>query len=833
VREYYEKVSVPQAPEEPDERVDRMTGLPYDMQAGGAFVDEEDRMGFSAAGLVTLIKRLTRSADDVVDDIRPTTRVDIDDDTRSTLLEFRSNEPENFVDPEDVQYSSRRVSLDNDGNRVEYRQPNKTYFITKQEVGDRLSKDLDDEINSIPEEDVDIVQEYFTSIPKVSGSPPPAASVTKQEFLKDSVEQKPQYNGSFFSTERYDNPLSVRLPRELGLHVGTKGQAETILMRGAYPFSENMVERVAARMYMDRGMTEQAARVAVSQDGVPDEVLDFIMPELMQSVPTGVTPSLREGFINVKNPLVLDTDMINWNPAKFLGGYDPDNTMRLSDQAQSFVDALEAQVKIAPEQFTSIVDTAATQIDSVLRKKDLNAGKLLNAAYDHQINTITRRMLEDLGFDSIQYKNLGELARVSEKQAGGSSYILFRDDQFVTEFAEEVAGLEKIKGKSGAPLVLYRGVVGSDGEFAEGALSGKAREGYASFASPSANVAASYSGPRVSDFEEGFNTGAITPLHVFAEKIVEFPVTVDKDGYRRFDMFEFDRRAQSLPKNHVLVARRVVDVGPRGDDITDPFKDRTFPHDVYAWRDTKTSPSFEEPPPYIRQGSLKEAIPEVKKAYDDLKDGLITADEYDKIVLNTIYPYDKVPLPETDDAMFKALRPGQRDKINAQIEEGQEVGLRLDINAYLRTEDSAWVPTIHVGKKAVGHQATASLRNVDFTKRATPKYSTAEMAQGVAEGGAKSPFAQMMGEYIDRDARENYALALEAIDSDEWIQVGFDPRRHSYFYDRATGKPVDFADEVIQIGPLVLAKNAKYGDRAKYPYATGGRVLGRLRGRAA
>ena len=90
MREYYEKVSVPQAPEEPDERVDRMTGLPYDMQAGGAFVDEEDRMGFSAAGLVTLIKRLTRRADDVVDDIRPTTRVDIDDDTRNTLLEFRS-----------------------------------------------------------------------------------------------------------------------------------------------------------------------------------------------------------------------------------------------------------------------------------------------------------------------------------------------------------------------------------------------------------------------------------------------------------------------------------------------------------------------------------------------------------------------------------------------------------------------------------------------------------------------------------------------------------------------------------------------------------------------
>jgi len=34
---------VPGVPEEPDERIDKMTGRPYNEQAGGAFVDEEDR----------------------------------------------------------------------------------------------------------------------------------------------------------------------------------------------------------------------------------------------------------------------------------------------------------------------------------------------------------------------------------------------------------------------------------------------------------------------------------------------------------------------------------------------------------------------------------------------------------------------------------------------------------------------------------------------------------------------------------------------------------------------------------------------------------------------
>ena len=48
------KVEVPQAPSEPDERIDKITGRPYDQQAGTAFVDAEDpirRLGFVGGGL--------------------------------------------------------------------------------------------------------------------------------------------------------------------------------------------------------------------------------------------------------------------------------------------------------------------------------------------------------------------------------------------------------------------------------------------------------------------------------------------------------------------------------------------------------------------------------------------------------------------------------------------------------------------------------------------------------------------------------------------------------------------------------------------------------------
>ena len=54
---YFKKggeVNVPNAPEEPDERIDKMTGLPYNFQAGIAFRDEEDpikRLGLARGSL--------------------------------------------------------------------------------------------------------------------------------------------------------------------------------------------------------------------------------------------------------------------------------------------------------------------------------------------------------------------------------------------------------------------------------------------------------------------------------------------------------------------------------------------------------------------------------------------------------------------------------------------------------------------------------------------------------------------------------------------------------------------------------------------------------------
>lgn len=193
--------------------------------------------------------------------------------------------------------------------------------------------------------------------------------------------------------------------------------------------------------------------------------------------------------------------------------------------------------------------------------------------------------------------------------------------------------------------------------------------------------------------------------------------------------------------------------------------------------------------------------PSVKRAYAALQSGQITRQEYDETVLETIRPYEAVPTPATAEEMSSALRGTQVSKVNQPVDDGASVGLRLDINAYEKND--TWVPTIHDAKgRPISHMATAAVTGADFTDFKQGK------AQKVMEGGTKTPFAQIKGAYVGRSDEENVRLAQQYLNDPEWRQVGFDPRRHATFYDRVTGESIATADEVIQVGPLVLAKNA-------------------------
>ena len=250
-----------------------------------------------------------------------------------------------------------------------------------------------------------------------------------------------------------------------------------------------------------------------------------------------------------------------------------------------------------------------------------------------------------------------------------------------------------------------------------------------------------------------------------------------------------------LPRKRLL-AKEILGNGVHG-DITRNFIAPLLPQEV---AETRFSVAPKTP---------KGRVPELTEAARAIAAGEgVTREQFRKLIdeYKPVQPYTTVPKPATDDDMKRALGK-KADKIGAgdAVAEGARVGLRLDIPAY--TRHGVWVPTIHAekGGKVLAHASVASVGNVNFrmSERAAMK---------IAAGGSKFPFATIRGDWLPRSVEETVALAKEALSSSDWIQVGMDPERHAYFYDRNTHELVESAEEVIQVGPLVLAKNPVLGD---------------------
>lgn len=145
------------------------------------------------------------------------------------------------------------------------------------------------------------------------------------------------------------------------------------------------------------------------------------------------------------------------------------------------------------------------------------------------------------------------------------------------------------------------------------------------------------------------------------------------------------------------------------------------------------------------------------------------------------------------------------------VEVGAEVAARLDIPAYNKRD--IWVAQITGGGKNM-YGRTAVLKDVKFFIEGKDPARKSKKMRDVGKGEKdKSPFATMKGEWQGLSDDEAFEKALSLMDDPDWIQVGFNPERHSFFYDKDTMMPVFEAEEVIQVGPLVLAKKAKLGDK--------------------
>ena len=201
---------------------------------------------------------------------------------------------------------------------------------------------------------------------------------------------------------------------------------------------------------------------------------------------------------------------------------------------------------------------------------------------------------------------------------------------------------------------------------------------------------------------------------------------------------------------------------------------------------------------------------QLEEAAQDLKAGRIKNYEFREMAkgLSPIESITRFFEPATTERMEAALATSKKSSLNKPVKDGEIVALRLDIPAY--TGSNTWVVSLHDGKKREGkvisYRSVARITDVVFKSKPLA-------ALNIASGEAKSTIGRMFGKYKNLKGSTPEAMAEDAKaivskiwSNPDWKQIGMNPTRASYFYDRKSGRPVVSAEEVVQVGGLVYAK---------------------------
>lgn len=269
------------------------------------------------------------------------------------------------------------------------------------------------------------------------------------------------------------------------------------------------------------------------------------------------------------------------------------------------------------------------------------------------------------------------------------------------------------------------------------------------------------------------------------------------------------------------------------DDFKSKFKDKSNKE----FSDLDIEPYTDEPNP-----DMQESIKKVLNKEKSVDGSTYKLEDHKQFVENTkpITRWETIPIITMPRDIVKALRAGKlftkqgevKPKagvygLNKKIPDGTELETRLDIPSYL--DFNKWIAVLtRVGEsKDTTYSPTAYLTNVKFKHGET-------QAKRVGTGaGAKGAFGTIKGNWKNHNSETLAKEAKKLLDSPEWVQVGYDPRRHSVFYTREEfikdgisypkATAIESAGEVIQIGPLVLAKKPKFMDTTQQ-YKKGGQV---------
>lgn len=238
--------------------------------------------------------------------------------------------------------------------------------------------------------------------------------------------------------------------------------------------------------------------------------------------------------------------------------------------------------------------------------------------------------------------------------------------------------------------------------------------------------------------------------------------------------------------------------------------------------------------PDVKTPELEESARQLSELKITREEHLANVDKY-----KPVRKWTAVPREPSNKTIVFSLNVGQRTKGSfvfgsaaakslgvqkSALSIGDNFSGRLDITAYKAYD--TWV--VSGTSKGLGGTHYAKAIHYKGTDGGPVKFiASQKMGERIGKGEKeKTPYATVSGVIKDLDPDAIRKKADELLDDPEWTQVGFDPRRQGAFYVRGgenSGMAVVEADEVIQVGALLLARKAVL-DPTKKNFNKGGLV---------
>ncbi len=342
--------------------------------------------------------------------------------------------------------------------------------------------------------------------------------------------------------------------------------------------------------------------------------------------------------------------------------------------------------------------------------------------------------------------------------------------------------------------------------------------------------------------------GNVMPLHVSLENPLFIEDKLSREAAHALNhALETDAFMPGMQKEHVRggLSMTMVDNPDVADMMTDKLMSRGYdgvvygnnrevvafhPHQIKSaignrgtydtTKDdiTKAKGGKVEVRPTVFDDAASRRNPKIEAAARALAEGKMKQAAYAKVVAKEkpVKAYNFTPKPATDEQAMNVLidRQKQNWKSHNNWPAGHRVGLRLDIPAYER--HGVWVNSIHDESSGQDKKFPTSYGSVSSVRNATFEGSPHKAIRVATGEQTKTPFAKIKGELEHIDEDQAVKHFQKYLNHPDYRQVGYDPRRHGDFYDRETMQPVTHSEHVVQIGPLVLAKNPVYGKRSLY-----------------